>query len=35
LKAKVPGVTAPAATGTGVNYFSFDLGLSVHTPFGR
>jgi len=35
LKAKLPGVTAPAATGTGVNYFSFDLGLSLHTPFGR
>lgn len=34
LKAKVPGVNAPAATGTGVNYFSLDLGLSVHTPFG-
>jgi hypothetical protein len=35
LKAKIPGVNAPAATGTGVNYFSFDLGLSVHTPFGK
>lgn len=35
LKAKVPGVSAPAATGQGVNYFTFDLGLSVHTPFGR
>jgi len=35
LKAKVPGVNAPAASGQGVNYFSFDLGLSVHTPFGR
>jgi len=35
LKATIPGVTAPAATGTGVNYFSFDLGLSVHTPFGK
>jgi len=35
LKGKVPGVAAPAATGTGVNYFSFDLGLSLHTPFGR
>jgi hypothetical protein len=34
LKAKVPGVSAPAATGQGVNYFSFDVGLSVHTPFG-
>jgi hypothetical protein len=35
LKAKIPGVSAPPATGTAVNYFSFDLGLSVHTPFGR
>ena len=34
LKAKVPGVTAPAASGQGVNYFSFDLGLSLRTPFG-
>jgi hypothetical protein len=35
LKAKLPGVNAPAATGSGVNYFSFDLGLSVHTPFAK
>jgi len=35
LKAKVPGVNAPSATGQGVNYFSVDLGLSLHTPFGR
>ncbi|MGE5102076.1 MAG: outer membrane beta-barrel protein [Deltaproteobacteria bacterium] len=35
LKAKLPGVNAPAASGTGVNYFSFDLGLSLHTPFGK
>jgi hypothetical protein len=35
LKAKIPGVVAPAAAGDGVNYFRFDLGLSVHTPFGR
>jgi opacity protein-like surface antigen len=35
LKAKIPGVTTPTtATETGVNYFAFDLGLSVHTPFG-
>jgi len=35
LKAKVPGVTVTSNTpSTGVNYFSFDLGLSVHTPFG-
>lgn len=33
LKAKIPGVNTPAATGTGVNYFSFDLGLSLHTPW--
>lgn len=33
LKAKVPGVSAPLATGQGVNYFTFDLGLSFHTPF--
>lgn len=35
LKAKIPGVSAPAATGQGVNYFTFDLGLSIHTPFGH
>jgi hypothetical protein len=35
LKAKIPGVIAPAATGTAVNYFTFDAGVSVHTPFGR
>jgi hypothetical protein len=33
LKAKIPGVNTPAADGTGVNYFSFDLGLSLHTPW--
>ena len=33
LKMKIPGVTTPTATGQGVNYFSFDFGLSVHTPF--
>lgn len=33
LKTKIPGVNAPAATGQGVNYLTFDLGLSVHTPF--
>ncbi len=33
--AKIPGVIAPAATGQAVNYFTFDLGLSIHTPFGR
>jgi hypothetical protein len=35
LKAKIPGVNAPAATGQAVNYFTFDLGMAVHTPFGR
>ena len=36
LKAKIPGVTVTAApTSDAVNYFSFDLGLSIHTPFGR
>ena len=36
LKAKVPGVTTTTTTTTtqGVNYLSFDLGLSVHTPWG-
>ena len=35
LKAKVPGVTTTTTTpNQGVNYFSFDLGLSVHTPWG-
>jgi hypothetical protein len=33
LKAKIPGVSAPSPTGAAVNYFTFDLGLSVHTPF--
>jgi hypothetical protein len=36
LKAKIPGVTVNATTtGTAVNYFTFDAGMSVHTPFGR
>ena len=36
LKAKIPGVIVNAnATGTAVNYFTFDAGMSVHTPFGR
>jgi len=35
LKARVPGVTNTATTPTaGVNYFTFDVGLSLHTPFG-
>jgi len=33
LKAKIPGVNTPAANGSGVNYFSFDLGFSAHTPW--
>jgi len=33
LKAKIRGVNTPAADGTGVNYLSFDLGFSVHTPW--
>jgi hypothetical protein len=35
LKAKIPGVITPDTTGSGVHYVAFDLGLSVHTPFGR
>ena len=35
LKLKVPGVSSPTSTSQGVNYFTFDLGLSVHSPFGR
>jgi hypothetical protein len=35
LKAKIPGVTTPTTeTSTGVNYVTFDVGLSLHTPFG-
>jgi opacity protein-like surface antigen len=35
FKGKVPGVTNTATTpNSGVNYFTFDLGLSLHTPFG-
>jgi hypothetical protein len=33
LKAKIPGVSSPDAVGQSVNYLSFDLGLSVHSPF--
>jgi opacity protein-like surface antigen len=36
LKARVPGVTTPTtATEQGVSYFTFDLGLTVRTPFAR
>jgi opacity protein-like surface antigen len=35
FKPKIPGVVTPeTSTSQGVNYFTFDLGLSVHTPFG-
>jgi opacity protein-like surface antigen len=34
LKYKVPGVSTPTSSTQGVNYFTFDLGLSVHSPFG-
>lgn len=35
FKAKIPGiVVTQTATATGVNYFTFDVGLSLHTPFG-
>ena len=34
FKAKVPGVSSPDPDGQGVNYFTFDLGLSVQVPFG-
>ena len=35
LKAKIPGVITPTtATEQGVNFFAFDLGFSIHTPFG-
>ena len=33
LKTRIPGVNAPSATSTGVNYYTFDLGFAVHTPF--
>jgi len=33
--AKIPGVTSTATTeNQGVDYFTFDLGLSLHTPWG-
>ena len=35
LKLKVPGVSSPTSSSQGINYFTFDLGLSVHSPFGR
>jgi hypothetical protein len=34
FKAKIPGVSTPTtSTAQGVNYFTFDLGLSLHTPY--
>jgi opacity protein-like surface antigen len=36
FNARVPGVTSTASTDNqGVSYFTFDLGLSLHSPFGR
>jgi hypothetical protein len=35
FKYRVPGVTTTGAESTqGVNYYTLDLGLSVHNPFG-
>ena len=34
LKAKIPGVSSPDVDSQGVTYLTFDLGLSVHSPFG-
>ena len=34
LKAKIPNVVVTNTASTGVNYFTFDVGLSLHTPFG-
>jgi hypothetical protein len=33
LKVKVPGVSTPDPDGQGVNYFTFDVGLTLHTPY--
>ncbi|HUQ82754.1 MAG TPA: outer membrane beta-barrel protein [Gemmatimonadaceae bacterium] len=34
FKPKIPGVVTPETSNAqGANYFTFDLGLSVHTPF--
>ena len=34
FKAKIPGVETPTeSTSQGANYFTFDLGLSFHTPY--
>jgi len=35
FKPKIPGVVTPETSNAqGANYFTFDLGLSVHTPYG-
>jgi hypothetical protein len=35
FKPKIPGVATPATSNAqGANYFTLDLGLSVHTPYG-
>jgi opacity protein-like surface antigen len=35
FKPKIPGVVTPETSNAqGANYFTFDLGLSLHTPFG-
>jgi len=33
LKVKFPGVSSPDPDGQGVNYFTFDVGLTFHTPY--
>jgi hypothetical protein len=33
LNVKVPGVSSPNPDGQGVNYFTFDVGLTFHTPY--
>jgi hypothetical protein len=33
LNARVPGVTSPDPDGQGVNYLTFDVGLSFHSPY--
>ena len=35
FKPKIPGVMTPETSNAqGANYFTFDLGLSIHTPYG-
>jgi hypothetical protein len=33
LKVKFPGISSPDPDGQGVNYFTFDVGLTFHTPY--